>query len=106
MAHLLARLVVEAVGEVDFVIEEGALCGCCRHDGDLGRVRGSMCVHRQGDKPTVSESSLRHAISTGRTQDGAWSYAQQDLHFRGAARGAVTDRHHPTDVASHGLRVC
>jgi hypothetical protein len=106
MAHLLARLVVEAIGKVDFVVEEGALRRCRGHDGDLGQVRQSMCGCRQGDKPTVSESSLRHAVSTNGKHGGVCSHAQQYLHLRGATRGTVADRHHPADVASHGLRVC
>lgn len=39
MSHLLARLVIEAVNQVDFVVEEGGLSDGGRDDGDL-RTRG------------------------------------------------------------------
>jgi hypothetical protein len=66
--HLLAVRIVETVGEVDFVVEEGALGGCRRQYGHLARVRSSVNLYRQCDKPTVSESSLGIA-----DQQGDWA---------------------------------
>lgn len=58
MSHLLASLVVEAVGEVDFMVQEGALRGCRGHDGNLDLVRSCILDPRECNKPTVSESKL------------------------------------------------
>jgi hypothetical protein len=106
MAHLFASLIVKAVGEVDFMIEKGTLCGCRRHNCNLFVVRSSVSNYSKVDKPTVSESSLRSTISIAGEHRGVCSNIQQDLHLRGASRGAVADRHHSADVASNSLCVC
>lgn len=56
MAHLLALGVVDAVGEVDGVVEEGGLRGCGRDDGDLRVVSAELLAGR-GWSRTVSLSS-------------------------------------------------
>ena len=35
MTHLLSRRVIQSIGQVDFMVEEGGLGDGGRHDGDL-----------------------------------------------------------------------
>ena len=64
MPHLLAVLVVQAVGEEDFMVEEGALRCRCRDDGYLPLPSDdSTRDNQRRDRPTVSASKLIVQVS-------------------------------------------
>lgn len=84
MPHFLALLVIDAVGEIDGVIEEGGLGG---RRGDYGHLRRLACFRTRIYLATYS-----------------FSIEQKDLHFRGsAAHSTVSSRHHLRDVARDSL---
>lgn len=91
MAHLFACLIIEAVGEVDFMVQEGTLRSGCRKDSYSVRVQ------------TVER--LKLDTVRNRTRCGP-DDLQEYLHLGCRPRGAVADRHHPADVARHGLPQC
>lgn len=88
MAHLFSCLIIEAVGKVDFMVQEGTLRSGCREDSYSVRVQ-AVC---------------RLKLDTVRDKAEVWpDDLQEYLHLGCRARGAVADRHHPADVARHGL---
>lgn len=57
MSHLLARGIVQAVGQVDFMVEEGRLGDGSRNDRDLSLLASNAIIYLLGNcSPTVSLS--------------------------------------------------
>lgn len=59
MSHLFPCMIVKAVGQIDLMVEKGALRRCRGHYCNLGLVvRLDTGISSQCDRPTVSESNL------------------------------------------------